>query len=93
MAGYSASTCDILTLYPLGVECFTIDAYTPFTTDGYVGLIITGGTSPYTTTWSNGTQSLFLNNVLILLFKIAGLLCVNIMYKICFIQFLTLALE
>jgi hypothetical protein len=40
MAGYSASTCDILTLYPLGVECFTIDAYTPFTTDGYVGLII-----------------------------------------------------
>jgi len=63
MAGYSASTCDILTLYPLGVECFTIDAYTPFTTDGYVGLIITGGTSPYTTTWSNGTQSLFLNNV------------------------------
>lgn len=63
MAGFSASTCDILTLYPLGVECLTIDANTPFTTDGYVGLIITGGSSPYTTTWSNGTQASFLSNV------------------------------
>jgi len=63
MAGYSASTCDILTLFPMGVSCSTIDAYTPFTNDGYATLIITGGTFPYTTTWSNGAQTSFISGV------------------------------
>lgn len=63
MAGYSATTCDILTLFPMGVSCLTIDAYTPFTSDGYASLIITGGTFPYTTTWSNGAQTSFISGV------------------------------
>lgn len=57
MPGYSANTCDIITLFPLGVNCSTISAYTPFTVDGVASLIITGGTPPYTITWENGSHS------------------------------------
>jgi hypothetical protein len=57
MPGYSANTCDIITLFPLGAKCSTINSYTPFTNDGGLTLIITGGTPPYTINWSNGSQS------------------------------------
>lgn len=57
MAGYSANTCDIITLFPLGVQCNVTNAYTPFTVDGSIALIITGGTPPYTITWDNGSHS------------------------------------
>jgi hypothetical protein len=58
MVNYSANTCDIITLYPLGVECIVTDAYSPFTTDGSISLFITGGTSPYNVTWSGGGSQL-----------------------------------
>ena len=63
MPGYSANTCDIITLYPLGVTCSTISAFTPFTVDGVASLIITGGTPPYSVTWENGAQTQFLAGV------------------------------
>jgi hypothetical protein len=63
MPGYSANTCDIITLYPLGVTCSTISAFTPFTVDGVASLIITGGTPPYSVTWENGSQTQFLAGV------------------------------
>jgi hypothetical protein len=63
MPGYTANTCDIVTLFPLGVECVVTNATNPLTYDGYIGLIITGGTSPYSTKWSNGSQNNFLTGV------------------------------
>jgi len=63
MVNYSANTCDIITLYPLGVECIVTDAYSPFTTDGAISLFITGGTSPYYVNWSSGSQLQSISNL------------------------------
>jgi len=63
MPGYSANTCDIITLFPLGVKCNTISAYTPFTNDGGASLVVTGGTPPYTYSWENGSQSQTVNGL------------------------------
>jgi hypothetical protein len=47
--------CEVFTLFPLGVECFIISQPTSSTSlDGILSLNITGGTSPYTITWSGG---------------------------------------
>ena len=63
MPAYSGNTCEIITLFPMGVECSVIDAYTPFTNDGGISLIITGGTPPYSINWSNGSNSQNLTNL------------------------------
>jgi hypothetical protein len=63
MINYSSNTCNIITLYPLGVECSTVNAYSPYTTDGSIFLFITGGTPPYIITWQNGSQTQSLTNV------------------------------
>jgi hypothetical protein len=47
----------------MGVECSVIDAYTPFTNDGGISLVITGGTPPYSVSWSNGSHSQNLTNL------------------------------
>ena len=57
MVNYSSNTCNIITLFPLGIECQTINAYSPFTSDGSILLIITGGTPPYNITWENGSHT------------------------------------
>ena len=63
MPAYSGNTCEIITLFPMGVECSVIDAYTPFTNDGGISLFITGGTPPYSVSWSNGSHSQNLTNL------------------------------
>jgi len=63
MPAYSGNTCEIITLFPMGVECSVIDAYTPFTNDGGISLVITGGTPPYSISWSNGSNSQNLTNL------------------------------
>ena len=57
MVNYSSNTCNIITLFPLGIECQTINAYSPFSSDGSILLIITGGTPPYNITWENGSHT------------------------------------
>lgn len=51
------NTCDIFTLFDLGVECLILSQPTDSTsTDGVLGLTITGGTNPYTIYWSDSAS-------------------------------------
>ena len=63
MAQLSANTCNILTLFPLGAVCNSTNAYTNESFDGSIEVLISGGTSPYTTTWSNGAQGTTIDNL------------------------------
>ena len=63
MASLSGNSCNIITLLPLGLECDSISASTPESTNGLIALYITGGTSPYNVTWNNGAQGTLLTNL------------------------------
>jgi hypothetical protein len=55
--------CDVITLFPLGVECEGINPTGPDTFDGRLFLRITGGTAPYNITWEGGQKTPFLFNL------------------------------
>ena len=55
--------CDVITIFPLGVECFIVDPSTPNSFDGLITLGITGGTPPYEVIWENGSLSQSLSNL------------------------------
>jgi hypothetical protein len=57
------NTCDPITLFPLGVECYGTDPTSTFALDGRLFLRITGGTAPYDITWANGQKAPFLFNL------------------------------
>jgi hypothetical protein len=57
MSTYSGNTCNIITLFPMGVECSVVNSTSPYNYDGSVYLTITGGTPPYVISWSNGAQT------------------------------------
>lgn len=63
MANLSGNTCDVITLLPLGLICNPTEASTPVTANGSIYLQITGGSSPYSVTWSNGGQGQSLINL------------------------------
>lgn len=66
MSSYTADTnsCGIVTIFPMGVVCFTEEASSPTAADGTMAIYITGGTPPYSITWSNGqTNTQFLTGV------------------------------
>jgi hypothetical protein len=63
MADLSGNSCNIITILPLGIDCDIINASTPDASNGYMTILITGGTPPYNVTWSNGAQGTFLNNL------------------------------
>ena len=44
--------CQPIVLFPLGIACQTTNPTSATTSDGVASLIITGGTPPYTITWS-----------------------------------------
>ena len=64
MSNITANTCNIVTILPLGVVCNPTDAYLPNTPNGSIQLNISGGTPPYTTSWSNGQQGNNITNLL-----------------------------
>jgi hypothetical protein len=53
ITGYK-NECGIITIIPMGVGCATSNPSSYEASDGEVSVIITGGTPPYTTTWTNG---------------------------------------
>lgn len=63
MADLSGNSCNIITILPLGIDCDVINASTPDASNGYMAILITGGTPPYTTTWSNGANTTYLTNL------------------------------
>ncbi len=56
ITGYK-NECGIITILPMIVECTTSNPSTYEASDGEVSVKITGGTPPYTTTWTNGPIS------------------------------------
>ena len=53
-----SNDCDVFTLFPLGIECITLaNVSSSISPNGSLSLKITGGTSPYTISWSNGQKT------------------------------------
>jgi len=55
--------CDVITIFPMGVECISIDPSFTDTFDGSASLYITGGTPPYEILWENGSVGTTINNL------------------------------
>jgi hypothetical protein len=55
--------CDVITIFPMGVECVSIDPSFSDTFDGSASLYITGGTPPYEILWENGSVGTTINNL------------------------------
>lgn len=55
-SGYT-NECNVITIFELGVSCLTINPSSENASDGAASLLITGGTPPYTITWSNGNTN------------------------------------
>lgn len=55
--------CDVITLFPMSAECFSIQPSSESSYDGSVAIGITGGTSPYTIEWQNGNKSSAITNL------------------------------
>lgn len=55
--------CDVLTIFPMEVECLVTQPSTYNSFDGAATLIITGGTSPYTIIWSTGSITPLIYNL------------------------------
>jgi hypothetical protein len=61
---YDYNPCEVYTNYPLGVECEILQEVNVFTnTGGVIRVNITGGTSPYTILWANGSREKVIFNL------------------------------
>jgi len=60
MSNISGNTCSVVTILPLGVDCYSVNATTPVSNDGAIYLTITGGSTPYNITWDNELKT---NNI------------------------------
>jgi len=60
----SGNSCNIITIFPLGVDCDSLNATTPDDANGLITLYITGGTPPYNVSWDNGSQGTLITNLL-----------------------------
>lgn len=57
------NSCEPIVIFPMGVQCVGTNPTLTTIPDGSLSLIITGGTPPYTVTWSTGGNGLFLTNL------------------------------
>lgn len=55
--------CDVITIFPMGVECVVRNPSNDKTFDGAAALVITGGTPPYTIYWEVGSYAPALDNL------------------------------
>lgn len=55
--------CDVITIFPMDVECVVVHPSTLNSSDGMVSLSITGGTQPYDIVWENGSIGPTINNL------------------------------
>jgi hypothetical protein len=55
--------CDVITIFPMTVECLVNNPSSQNATDGSLSISITGGTPPYIVAWSNGNISPAINNL------------------------------
>ena len=55
--------CDVLTIFPMGVNCKTLQPTSVDSFDGAALLIITGGTPPYTIEWESGNYGQLLSEL------------------------------
>jgi hypothetical protein len=57
--------CNVITIFPMGIECVVINPTSPTSEDGEMSVLITGGTPPYKVIWSNGSVSPAIKNLTI----------------------------
>lgn len=62
ITGYK-NECGIITILPMIVECEVSHPSSFTSNDGEISVSITGGTAPYTVTWSNGNISPAINGL------------------------------
>jgi len=55
--------CDVITIFPMGVECNSLNPSFNDTFDGVASLIVTGGTPPYEVLWNEGSRGLTITNL------------------------------
>jgi hypothetical protein len=55
--------CDVITIFPMGVECFTVNPTNTETFNGIASLVITGGTPPYQILWETGSVGTTITNL------------------------------
>lgn len=55
--------CDVITIFPMGVDCLTINPTNTETFNGIVSLVITGGTPPYQILWETGSVGTTVTNL------------------------------
>lgn len=55
--------CDVITIFPMNVECVVVHPSTLNSSDGAASLSITGGTPPYDIIWENGSIGPAINNL------------------------------
>lgn len=63
MAQIFENNCNTTNLRPLQVICNSNNASNPESQDGSIQLFINGGTSPYTVSWTNGSQGTYIDNL------------------------------
>jgi hypothetical protein len=56
--------CGVTTILPMGVNCYSVNSTTPDSNDGRIYLTITGGSAPYSITWSNGLKDQNIKNLI-----------------------------
>lgn len=55
--------CNVLTIFPMGLQCITTEPSSITSVDGQIFLNITGGTPPYNVIWDNNNTSPLLINL------------------------------